>query len=415
VQTPVADHESPPTPAERRVLVQRVKAVGVDTKLARMIEEALVLELGSHRGVRVVSPAELEQTVSFARDQATLGCDVLDACMIEVRRKLQVRELVSGKVSKLGKELVVTLALIDMHSAEVSRRVTRQASGFDTLRAALSGAGDELLGTAGRVAAFKLTPGTMLKLAVMPLTPRGVPVATASAMTQILAAELNQIEGVRVISSDDIAALLSKVQTEGELGCTDNMQCIVEIGASLGLSKLVSGTVGKIDDTYVISAQLIDTRKAEVENRVLEAFAGDATELSSAVKLTAYRLAGVDYSKRSGGVDFTFNVDQAQVRLGQKQAQATDSRVKFERLAPGRYSLRVLADRDRYAPLQTDIYVAPGVANVRTFSLLERPVALYERWWFWTAIGVAAAGGTALAIALSPNDPTTGSGSVTIQ
>lgn len=399
----------------RRLLVQRIEAVGVDARLARSLEEALLFELGARKGLTIVSPAELEQTVRFARDQAELGCDLLDECMAQVRKKLQVQHVLRGKLSRLGNDLVATFALIDSRSADVVERVTRQAGDFARLRAELAGAADELLGLAEPAPTFRLSPGATLKLAVMPFAARGVPRATAAAMMQILSTELNQIEGVRVISSDDIAALLAKVETEGKLGCTENMECVVEIGAALGLSKLVTGSVGKIGDTYVVAAQLIDTRQAEVQNRVLEAFAGDPDELARAIKLTAYRIAGIDYGGRPGGVDFTFNVDRARVRLGPRELQLRDRHLKLDGLPAGRYSLRVLADPEDYRPLQTDVYVAPGASNVRTFELKDKPVPWHSAWWFWTAVGVVAVSGTAVAIAASASEPATGSGVVVVR
>ena len=400
---------------DRRVLVQRLQPVGVEAALARTLEEALTLELGGRKGITVVSSAELEQTVQVAQEQVELGCDDLEQCMVEVQQKLQVSELISGKLSRLGGELIVTLGLLDVDKRAVQRRVTRQAKQVAQLRAALPAVVDELLGAAPARAAFRLESGQELKLAVMPLSARGVPAATADAMTQILSAELNGIESVSVISRDDIKAMLDKVQVESELGCTDNMECVVEIGAALGLSKLVAGTVGKIEEAYVISLQLIDTRQAEVVNRVLESFEGDADELKHAIKLGAYQLTGVDYKGRPGRVAFTFNVDDAEVRLGAQKLSLRGSELALGKLTPGRYSLRVIPDPDDYYPLQTDIYVAPGGANVRTFSVRETPTPWYGSWWFWTAVGVVVAGAAGTTIVLLNQDaPSTGSGTVSV-
>src|SRR5690349_2883914 len=61
--------------AAQRWLVQRIEAVGADPKLARSLEEAVVLDIGQRDGIAVVSPAEMEQTVEAAATQAELGCD----------------------------------------------------------------------------------------------------------------------------------------------------------------------------------------------------------------------------------------------------------------------------------------------------------------------------------------------------
>ena len=401
--------------AQQRVLVQRVEPIGVDKELARSVEESLVFELGKRKAIEVVSPAELEQTVEHAQLQSELGCDWLDACMLEARDKLRVQRVITGKVSRLGDTYLATFGVVDLRTKSVGKRVAQSAKDFPGLLAAIPSTLDELLGTAAqRAPEFRLASGEHLKLAVMPLTARGVPAPTADAMTQILASELNHIEGISVISRDDIRALLDKVATEGELGCTDNLQCIVEIGASFGLSKLVTGSVGKLKDTYVIALQLIDTRRASVENRVLETFDGDADELRHAIKLSSYQLTGVDYKPRKGSVDFTFNVEHARVHMGERDLQIEHNRLAVHDLTPGRYSLRVLADPADYYPLQTDIYVAPSADNVRTFRVSDKPSPWYERWWVWTAAGVVVAAAVTGALLATQSAPSTQPGEVVL-
>lgn len=393
-------------PAEReRLLVQRLEAVGVADALARSVEEAVILHLGKRPGVNVVSPAEMEQTVKAAKTAAELGCDQLDACLVEVQRKLRAKRLISGKVSRLGSEYLVALGIVDVENKTVGRRVTRQAPELKQLLETVPSAVNELFGGEQPAVAFRLASGTQLKLAVMPLSARGVTNATADAMTQILSAQLNEIEGIDVISRDDIRAMLDKIQIEGQLGCTDNMACIVEIGASLGLSKLVTGTVGKLQGTFVISLQLVDIRKAAVENRVLESFDGDPDELKHAIKLSAYQLVGVDYQTRSGRVDFGFNVADATVRFGMLDTRLRASQLSLKGLAPGRYSLRIVADPDDYYPLQTDIYVSPNGDNVRSFAVQEKPTPWYGQWWVWTIAGALVVGGVTTAVIVVNNQP----------
>lgn len=413
VSAPVAAPAPAPVTTQRW-LVQRIEAVGADPKLAGSLEEAVVLDIGQREGVQVVSPAEMEQTVEAAATQAELGCDELEQCMVEVKRKLRVQNIVTGKLSKLGDDYILALGTVDLAANAVGRRVARQGKSAAELLKQVHDAVDELLGKSKPRQAFKLENGAELKLAVMPLAARGVAAPTADAMTQILSAELNGIEGISVISRDDIQAMLAKVQTESELGCTDNMECIVEIGAALGLAKLVTGTVGKVKDTFVVSMQLVDIRKAEVENRVLESFEGDADELKNAVKLGAYQIAGVDYLSRMGQVAFTFNVSEADARMSGKAYPLRSNQLEASNLRPGRYSLRVIADQDDYYPLRTDVYVAPGANNVRSFDIRERETPWYGEWWVWTIAGVVVAGSVTTALLLTQDEPSSQSGTATL-
>ncbi len=321
--------------------------------------------------------------------------------------------MLTGRLGILGKDMFLTLSAVDTTSGSVIKRVTIEGVDLDALKQQTGQLADRLLDPSSQRVLFRLPTGETLKLAVMPLSARGVSESIADAMTQILSAELNQIEGVSVISRDDIRAMLDKTQLEAEVGCTDNIACIVEIGAALGLSKLVAGSVGRIGESYVTSLQLIDTRKAEVDSRVLEAFVGAEGELRNAIKVAAYQLVGVPYAERRGSLKLAFNVDGADVRLGDRAFRVRESRLDVPDLAPGRYSLQVRAED--FNPFQTDVYVAPDAANVQTIELRARPTRWYKSWWFWTTTGVMVAGAGAFsAYLLTRGDVGNGSGIATI-
>lgn len=402
--------------AARKLLVDKIEAIEVEEAFARSLEEAIVLDIGRREGFSVVTSAEMGATVQHAQSSVELGCADSTECIIEVQKKLAVDTLVAGKVTKMGDEYILSLNTVDVNNSIVGKRTNVQGADLNDIKGKIKEAIDKLLGLAKEKPMFTLKEGEQLKLAVMPLAARGVEIATADALTSILSSQLNQIKGISVISQDDIKAMLAKVSMDSAVECTDSMQCVVEIGASLGLSKLVTGSVGKVKDTFVISIQLIDTRRAEVENRVLESFAGDAEELKNAVKLAAYQLAGIDYTSRPGSIAITFNVPEGELQFGPNKEKLLNSQYTAENLVPGRYNLRVLADQDDYFPFQTDIYVAPGTANVRTLTVLERPTPWYKTWWFWTITGTVIAGAaTATGVILGLKKTELGTGKVQIE
>jgi TolB-like protein len=404
-----------PTEA-RKLLVDKIEGVDVDEAFAKSIEEALVLDIGKREGFSVVTSAEMTATVQHAQTSVELGCADSAECVIEVQKKLAVDTLVAGKIAKMGDEYILSLNTVDVNNSIVGKRTNVQGADLNDIKGKIKEAVDKLLGFAKEKPMFTLKEGETLKLAVMPLSARGVEIATADALTSILSSQLNQIKGISVISQDDIKAMLAKVSMDSAVECTDSMQCVVEIGASLGLSKLVTGSVGKVKDTFVISIQLIDTRRAEVENRVLESFAGDAEELKNAVKLAAYQLAGIDYTSKPGSIAITFNVADGDLQFGPTKGKLEKSQFAAENLVPGRYNLRVMADQDDYFPYQTDIYVAPGTANVRNLTVLERPTPWYKTWWFWTVTGVVIAGAaTATGVVLGLKKTELGTGTVKIE
>ncbi|HNW82314.1 MAG TPA: hypothetical protein PKG52_05410 [bacterium] len=390
VKTPVM-----PVGEPEKLLVQKITGVDVEESVAKTIEEAIVLNIGQRSGFSVVTSAELESAVKFTEKQAQMGCESSSECLIEIQKKLECDTLISGKVAKLGDEFILSLNTVNVNDGSVGIRTTAQAKDVSELKTKLPTALDEILGIAELKPMFQLKPGENLKLAVMPLAARGVETATADALTAILSSELNSIQGVSVISQDDIKAMLAKAEMDSTMQCSDSMECIIEIGASLGLSKLITGSVGKVKNTWVISVQLIDTRRAEVDNRVLESFDGEQDELRNAIKLAAYQIAGIDYSMKKGGIDLSFNVKEAVIQLGSEKGEIKQSQYKLTDVVPGRYSLKVIADPKDYIPFQTDIYIAPGANNVKNLTIMKTPTPWYKTWWFWTVTGVVVLGAAA--------------------
>lgn len=401
---------------QRKLLVQKVESAGVEEAFARSLEEALVLDVGGREGVSVVTSAEMLNVVKTAELKAQTGCEGSDECLIEVQKKLDVETLISGKVTKLGDEYIFSINTVNVSTKTVGERISLQGKDLNDVKGKIKEAVDILLGISAPKQMFTLADGEELKLAVMPLAARGMEQTTADSLTSILSAQLNQIKGISVISQDDIKAMLSKAALDSSAECTDSLECIVEIGASLGLSKLVTGAVGKVKDTFVISVQLIDVRNADVVNRVLESYTGDESELQNAIKLAAYQIAGVDYKSLYGGVDFSFNVKKGVVNLGEIETPFETPQFSAANLVPGRYYLKVRAENDNYLPLQTDVYVAPGAKNVKTFNVLEKPTKWYKSWWFWTITGVVVLGaaGATTAVILTQKTPA-GSATVTVQ
>jgi len=394
----------------KKILVQKIEAVDVDESLARSIEESIVLDIGNRENVSVVTSAELQSVVNTAALKSEMGCDESHECLIEVQNKLDVETLVAGKVTKLGDEFFLSINTVNIATKSVGNRVSIEGKNLNELKDKIKGAIDILLGLAVAEQLFKLKEGEELNLAVMPLAARGMDQSAADSLTSILSAQLNQIAGISVISQDDIKAMLSQASMASEMGCLDSLECVVEIGASLGLSKLVTGAVGKVTDSFVVSIQLIDVRKAEVDNRVLESFAGDERELQNAIKLAAYQLVGVDYLSLKGGVDFSFNIKKGVAQFGETETPFDNSKFELQNLTPGRYFLRVRADSEKFLPLQTDVYVAPLSKNVKTFNIVEKPTPWFKSWWFWTITGVVVIGGAGAvtAVVLTQQTPSGG-------
>lgn len=120
--------------------------------------------------------------------------------------------------------------------------------------------------------AAELTSGRAekIKLAVLDLTAAGAPAELAASLTTSVASELDRLEVFSIISRQEIRAMLSYEAQKQALGCDAGSSCLAEIGGALGVRYLVSGTLGKIGESYAFNLVLTDIDTAKVESRVSE-------------------------------------------------------------------------------------------------------------------------------------------------
>lgn len=123
----------------------------------------------------------------------------------------------------------------------------------------------------------------VIKLAVLDFSVSGVDPVLARNLSEVLLTECAAIGTYQVVGSSDIQALLGFEQERQLLGC-GNDSCLAEIGGALGVEKLVVGTLGRVEDTYLLTLKLIDMRTARVESRVAADVEGKAAKLIGAIR-----------------------------------------------------------------------------------------------------------------------------------
>ncbi len=129
------------------------------------------------------------------------------------------------------------------------------------------------------------------KVAVWDLAARNTPIAHAQELTSILVSEITQIRKYEVYSQENVRTLAGWTEERMKLGCTST-QCLTALG-QMDVAKLVSGSVGKIGDTYTISLNLFDTQNAKAENAVSE-FCRSENELIISIQTAVKKLLGVE-------------------------------------------------------------------------------------------------------------------------
>jgi hypothetical protein len=398
-----------------KVMVLELRTSNVEPSAGPPVQTAIAQAIAGHAGVEVISAEEVHQLLSLDRTKQLLGCNEDAACVADLTGKLDADLLVNGVLGGVGNSVTLTLSLIRAKQAGSARRETETADSVEALRAAIPGLVARLFGWArAPQATYKLPrmeKGREISFAVFDLKATGVGPEVVQNLTQILSVEIKRIDGTKVVSRDDLMALVAFDKEKQKFGC-DDASCLAEIGGALGVQKLLVGSVGKLAETFVINLVLMDVRKNTADNRVTETFKGEDDQLIRATRRAVRELLGVGVAG-TGKLVVTASQTGAEVFIdGVKRGIAPAS---IDGLKPGQHKVRL--SRDGFYDWQGDFYVDPLETTSAWAKLFERPAKWYQKWWVWTLAGVAVAGGTVGTVyALQPGDPPTkGLGTVTVK
>ena len=150
-----------------------------------------------------------------------------------------------------------------------------------------------------------LQPNTNSKVttAVIDFDGLGITTMEAITLTQRLAGEMVKTNAFILVDRSQMKEILSE-QGFQQSGCT-SAECAVEIGNLLGVEQMVSGSFGKIGETYTIEAKLFSVETSETIRAVNKTYKGAVDGLITQVELVAWDLAGLeppDALKQKAGI-----------------------------------------------------------------------------------------------------------------
>jgi len=334
-------------------------------------------------------------------------CKSNSACISRIADPSLADLVVAGTIGKIGDSYLLNLSLVD---PEASESKARAGTSFRDAKK-LSEAVDQVLGelfswtdTAARPK-FSLPEGKTSSFLVLDLNAAGVPEEVAKSLTQVLSKEIKAIEGAQVVNRDDVVAMLGYEKMKNILTDCDT-ECLVEIGNALDTNYVVLGQVGRLSDTYLVNLTLVDQSDVNMGTsyRVSESFRGSEDQLIRAVAFAGRRLLGVTV-EATGGVQVASQVQGGEVYLGSEVIGSVPM-PPVKELGAGRYSLRLV--KDGYYDWQSDIYISPGETTAVWAELEEAPDPWFKKWWVWTIVGAAVAGGVTAAVVASQSTPDNG-------
>jgi TolB-like protein len=390
-------------PPKGKLLVLEPSASKVDGRLTLAVTSALAEAAASASGRSVITMLDVKDVLAHDEAKSLVACDNEERCRDSLKKLNGVELLISATIGPVGKSMTLSLALLDAASAIAKARAATVVEDPEQLPKAVRDLVPELFkGTdASKGTQHFEWKKKQASIAVFDLVASGVPAETATNLTQILAVEVKKVPGTKVIARDDIRAVLNLEAQKQLLGCSDSTACLAEIGGALGVDYLLSGVVGRIADTHVISLRLIDPSTLDVKSRISDSFVGPEDQLVGAIRLAVGSLFGIPI-KENGQLTVAAGEGEGSVFLDGASAGLVSQPIK--NVAPGRHTLRIVDPG--FLEWKGEVFVQPG-PNELTLTLEQRPTRFYQSWIFWTSVGLAAvAGGAAIAISAKHGDTT---------
>ena len=410
---PICPEAAEPEPT--RILIQRVRSEpGLDgaEALASSLDAAILEHLGRNKTLETIDEQALKDLARHVDDQLRMeragGASAKpNVAPREVEAnadsKSRISEIMAAsdtalaltsRLGRIGAEYLVSLKLVDTRQAKVERADAASGKTPDALvvsiRQALDRLFGETLGGAGR--RFELpasSEGMPVKAAVLELESHGVDPVIASSLTEVLSLELRRSGRLDIITRDEVRDMLTIEFEKAVLECRSQTDCLIEIGGALGVDFLVSGSVGRLGDAYVLILKLTDVKQVTVVSRVGESFRGLESNLAMAVRAAARRLVGYPPAAKLGSVRVLSNAGACTLEKAGRRWTSPAGQPILEEVPIGRYQVQCTGED--YMPRALVAFVEPFELTELRVDLEPRPLAWWEEWWTWTLIGSATA------------------------
>jgi hypothetical protein len=116
-------------PTPRKIAVMDLEGAGTVGALAQAASLVLPTEIrGRLPGAQVISSGEIKSMLGLEKTRQALGCED-EGCMAEIGGALGVDELVSGKIGKVGRTIVIELRRTDVRASKTVSSAVRTVRG----------------------------------------------------------------------------------------------------------------------------------------------------------------------------------------------------------------------------------------------------------------------------------------------
>lgn len=114
-------------------------------------------------------------------------------------------------------------------------------------------------------------------LAILDFEGRNISQGEALTLTDRFRNEIIKTNKYTIVERTEMEEIL-KEQGFQQTGCTSN-ECVVEVGALLGVQQMISGSIGKVGDIFTVSVRIIDIQTGEILKTTDYDIRGDISEM----------------------------------------------------------------------------------------------------------------------------------------
>ena len=139
--------------------------------------------------------------------------------------------------------------------------------------------------TAAQLAAGKET------VAILDFEGRGINQMEAQTLTDRLRSEMVNTDAVIMVERNQMEEIMNE-QGFQQSGCTTS-ECAAEVGALLGVQNMVSGSFGKLGNSYTIDAKLFSVSTGGTIRSVSKTYKGEVDGLLTIIEIVAWELVGL--------------------------------------------------------------------------------------------------------------------------
>ena len=140
-------------------------------------------------------------------------------------------------------------------------------------------------------------------VAILDFEGRGISEMEAATLTDRLMSEMVNTDAVIMVERNQMDEILQE-QGFQQSGCT-TAECAAEVGALLGVENMVSGSFGKLGNTYTIDSKMFSVETGATIRSVSKTYKGEVDGLLPVIEVVAWELVGLtppaDLLARAGG------------------------------------------------------------------------------------------------------------------